>query len=177
VSLAIQPDEVVRIGERARVGGPPHEDDVWISTEDAYDYAVWLNRRAEALDAEFVEWLNAPAHFGAALEWNRETGFGRDPWRVSDPWIERWRRYFGDLTESWWARVNSWEETKARHAELLEFVAVAEAKGLPVEKVEALPEEVTDKVPGAAESATGLLYAAGFAALGVAAILAVKAFK
>ena len=108
MSLAIEPAEVLRLGAAARAGGavrvgekPPHEDDVWISTDDALDYAAWLDRRVEELDASFLAWLDSPETFARALEWNRKTGFGKDPWHVTDPWVEQWRRYFAELQGSW----------------------------------------------------------------------------
>ncbi len=156
----------------------PHGDDWWISTDDAKDYAAWLNRRVD----------DTAGRFGAARAALTLQDYGpyNDPlssraialhaleaeWLA---WEYQWKQFYAGITESWWARVNSWDTIRTRHAELLHFRARLATLGLTnVPAIAGLPSDGPSpgKVGGGLEKAankisTGIVIAIG---IGVAII-------
>lgn len=126
---------------------PPHEADAWISTEDAWDYAEWVNRRVDKVSAasSFV-YENIVGHPNqetaeiAFAAWNGE-------WL---PWENAWKQYHADLRDSTWARANSWDKTKEKHRQLLELRdeldVIAQSVGLKVPTIQGLPYELPERV-------------------------------
>lgn len=148
---------------------PPHEGDAWITTDDARDYARWLNGKVEALNGEAARWMYDAATVRQANEWFRATDWSM--WRA-----ERWRPYFLDLEASWWARVDSWRDTKDFHREYEAKRAHAAALGLPLSSASAAPkpDEVTDQLGRQAgewyEELKGGVASLGWWALGAGAL-------
>jgi hypothetical protein len=102
------------------VGQVPHESDLWISTDDALDYAEHLQQKVVNVQQSIAEWTaRDPA---AADAWARA--------REWDRWLGLWLAYLEDLRSSWLARVNSWETIQARHFELVGLASMAEGAGM-----------------------------------------------
>lgn len=126
---------------------PPHEADAWISTDDAWDYAEWLDRRVDKVSAagSFV-YENIIGHENqepaeiAYAAWNGE-------WL---PWEDSWKQYHAELRDSSLARFNSWEKIKEKHRQLLELRdeldGIAQSVGLKVPTIQGLPYELPDRV-------------------------------
>lgn len=126
---------------------PPHEADAWISKEDSWDYAEWVDRRVDkvAAAAAFV-YENIVGHPNqetaeiAFAAWNGE-------WL---PWEDSWKQYHAELRDSDWARVNSWDKIKEKHRQLLELReeldVIAQSVGLKVPKIASLPYELPERV-------------------------------
>lgn len=126
---------------------PPHEDDWWISTDDALDYAEWLNQRVISFERTLEEWSTRDA--AAAGAWRRQ--------REWDRWINDWRAYLDSLRVSFIARVNSWEHLKARHFELIGLATWAEEAGMNKVDVGEPPREPLATLSSAAGKAAGTL--------------------
>lgn len=129
------------------VSRPPHEADAWISTDDAWDYAQWVDIRVEKLDIVsdilYENLVGHPDQEAVAIAYAEVNG----RWL---PWLDDWRSYHADLRDSTWARVNSWDKIREWHRQLLEFredwKAVADMIGLSMPKIASLPYELPDRV-------------------------------
>ncbi|NUO51551.1 MAG: hypothetical protein HOV80_22065 [Polyangiaceae bacterium] len=124
-------------GHRRALGEPvPHGEDWWISTDDAKDYGAWVNRRVD----------DTAARFGLARAKLTLSDYGPYGDPVSEralkfhqlegewiAWEYNWKQFYAGVTDSWWARVNSWDTIRTRHAELIDFRARLKALNMGVE--------------------------------------------
>lgn len=136
----------------------PHEDDLWISTDDTMDYAAWLDRRVKELDGAFKkpEALAKPAVYTwGATEWV--------------PWWLAWNLFHEQLKQNWTDRLNSWETVKQRHRELVELRAKALVAGVAAPPLDPTPKDPEAKLAGGVANAVGGI-TTGAVALGVGAV-------
>lgn len=153
---------------RVLLGEPvPHGNDWWISTDDVRDYAAWLNRRVD----------DTAHRFGASREvlTINDYGAGGDP--VSEralkfhaleaewlKWEYAWKQFYATVQDSWWAKVNAWDEIRAKHEELLGFRSRLKALGLAdVPSIAGLPSDGPgpgDVAKGAGDVLTGVVIVA-----------------
>lgn len=144
----------------ARLGAVPHEEDWWVSTDDALDYARWLNRNVTQLDVAWQRALTSvPTAQTFGLEWI--------------PWLAQWRAEHAALETGWWDRVNSWDKIKQRHVELVALRAKAIAAGVDAPELDTVPkdpeerwgETVVDGVAKAGAASQTLTLVVGVAAV------------
>lgn len=159
---------LARANGRVHFGGPdddaerpPHESDVWITTDDAWDYAEWLDRRASKLGYYAQDHIvDAPSPSEALVAWSGSFF----------PWHHGWKAYHAELEHGalgkdvpddiTWARVNSWDKIKEKHRQLLELQAELDAlaaeEGLPEPPpVPGLPYELPDRAGDGVKKVAG----------------------
>lgn len=157
-------------GRRVRLGeAVPHGDDWWISTDDARDYAAWLDRRVNETDALFTA---AIAKLGLqSWDMTLPVPQGAGPFLTLYAeylsWSGKWRAFYASVEDSWFARVNSWETIKARHAELVELRN--RLKNLNVVPVPSIAPPPTDPGEKAGDKLTTYFGIAVVVAVGIVA--------
>jgi hypothetical protein len=129
------------------VGEVPHADEWWISTDDVLDYAHWLNIRvdqtAEAAGANVLALAPAPTQTGQTqlpplTDAQRAAFDSFARWRS-----DTWKPFLAALEGSFWARVNAWNDVRARHNDLIALRDELYRVGLgPLPPLDGLPEEV-----------------------------------
>ena len=111
---------------------PPHEDEWWISTDDALDYAEYVDRRVRELVDARVRWLHAGKTKEDAI-WAGKTNFSAE--------MDGWNAYVDEIRKSLLARVNSWDKTKEWHRKFLWMEKEAKSLGLPAPSMGKRPED------------------------------------
>lgn len=119
----------------------PHGTDWWVSTDDALDYANWLDGEIEKIEYEVTyRWPSDQATLPAFLRW---VGEFNPIWGM---WRQEWKAYLEELRSSWFARVNSWYTIRDKwHAELVRRAKRATELKLPHRAVCGQPKEPIDQ--------------------------------
>lgn len=136
----------------------PHGDDYWIDTDDVVDYARWLDRRVLELDTA----------------WKRPDALARPDvqlWATSwIPWWYQWSVFRRQIVGNYVDRVNTWDDVKQRHAELLEHRAKAVSAGVDAPVIAPTPKDPTLGDLATSGGALGLSLGAGLLVGGVAVV-------
>lgn len=125
---------------------PPHEADLWISTDDAWDYAKWVDGKAKKLDEEVGQIFAAAVGHPNQQAADFPSAMANGRWR---PWLADWTVYHDKLRDSTWERVNSWDKTREWHRQLLElqneWAAVGGMLDYEVSPIPSLPYEAPER--------------------------------